>query len=58
MKGFKIVNKTYQPFQLYINGKDYLLPSRGRENYIIVFEITPQIQNLAKKELIVIRKVR
>lgn len=58
MKGFKIVNKTYQPMQLLINGDSFLLPSRGRNNFIIVFNITRQIENLAKKELIVIRKVR
>ena len=58
MKGYKVINKTYQPFQLYIGGKDIILPVRGRENYIIVYTITPQMENLAKKELIAIRKVR
>lgn len=58
MKGFKIVNKTYQPIQLIIDNKTSILPVRGRNNYIVVSEITRQIQNLARKELIVIRKVR
>jgi len=58
MKGYKIVNKTYQPIQLLIGGIDYLLPSRGRDNFIIIFNLTQQIENLKKKELIAVRKVR
>lgn len=58
MKGFKIVNKTYQPIQLIFKGETTILPVRGRNNYIVVYELSKQIENLAKKELIAIRKIR
>lgn len=58
MKGFKVINKTYQPFQLIIGNEDIILPVRGRDNYVVVYKLTTQINNLAKKELISIRKVR
>jgi len=58
MKGFKVSNKTYQPLQLIINKQVYLLPARGKNNYVIVYNITKQMQTIESKGLITIRKIR
>ena len=58
MKELKLVNKTYQPFQIIINGSVCILRARGDFNSITIPFITPQIQNLLNKELVKISKVR
>lgn len=52
---YKIINKAFQPIRL-INA---VVPSfeQRPDNFIIVDELTPQIKNLEKKGVLIIKKI-
>lgn len=53
---YKLLNKTYQSFQLIINNQVYILEGRGGDNTIIISDITPQIKKMIDKGYLRITK--
>jgi hypothetical protein len=55
---YKVLNKTYQPFQLMIDNQIHILKSRGDKNYVIVDRVTTQMEKMEKMNYLKITKKR